>query len=129
MLARVTQRWVIAQRIADEVGQLGEGFHSGVPGSDEDEGELPLAVGLVRRGRGCFEPAQDVVSQGNRIGEVGEWLRSGDLVKYARVPSGRDEAAAALAQAVTLVERTRPVLAPAPPTPAPSAEPPPGAAS
>jgi hypothetical protein len=44
------------------------------------------------------------------VAEVGEWLRAGDLVKYARVPSGRDEAAAALAQAVTLVERTRPVV-------------------
>jgi hypothetical protein len=66
------------------------------------------------------------------VTEVGEWLRAGDLVKYARVPSGRDEAAAALAQAVTLVERTRPVVAPATPAAAPvepRAATPPGAAS
>ncbi len=58
------------------------------------------------------------------VREVGDWLRAGDLVKYARVPSGRDEAAAALAQAVTLVERTRPIVAPPPAAEAPEAPPP-----
>jgi hypothetical protein len=44
--------------------------------------------------------------------EVGGWLRAGDLVRYARVPCTRDEAASALAQAVTIVERTRPLVVP-----------------
>ena len=58
--------------------------------------------------------------------EVGLWVRAGDLIRYARVPTTRDEAAAALAQAVTLVERTRVVVAapaseaPRAPTPPPS---------
>jgi hypothetical protein len=53
--------------------------------------------------------------------EVGQWVQAGDLIRYARVPTTRDEAAAALAQAVTLVERTRVVVA----APAPAEPPPP----
>ncbi len=62
-----TQRWVapselgvVAERVADEVGELGEGLHTCVAGSDEDEGQVPL--GLIRVGRGRLELAQDVVS-------------------------------------------------------------------
>ncbi len=60
--------------------------------------------------------------------DMDAWLRAGDLVRYARVPTGRDEAAAALAQAVAVVERTRPVAPVAPVTgdvPTVPTEPPP----
>lgn len=55
--------------------------------------------------------------------DIVSWLDGCDLVKYARVPVSRDEAVRALEQAVTLVERTRPIAAPAPPV----APPPPAA--
>jgi hypothetical protein len=41
-------------------------------------------------------------------GELERWLGACDLVKYARVPADRAEAAAALAAAVALVESAKP---------------------
>jgi hypothetical protein len=61
--------------------------------------------------------------------EVGQWVKAGDLIRYARVPTTRDEAAAALAQAVTLVERTRVVVTAAPAEPPTAPATPPGASS
>lgn len=40
--------------------------------------------------------------------EVEGWLAGCDLVKYARVPAQRDEAAAALASAIAMVEKLKP---------------------
>lgn len=58
--------------------------------------------------------------------EIASWLDECDLVKYARVPVGRDDAVRALERAITIVERTRPSVLPAPaPAPAPGAPAPP----
>jgi hypothetical protein len=69
VLARLAERRVVAERVAYEVGQLGERLDARVPGADEDERELALAVRLVRRGRRGFEAAQDVVAEIDRVGE------------------------------------------------------------
>ena len=57
MLPCLAQRGVVAKRVSHEVGELGKRLHACVPGADEDEGELTLAVRLVRRRRGGFEAA------------------------------------------------------------------------
>jgi hypothetical protein len=61
------------------------------------------------------------------VDALGAWLRACDLVKFARVPAARDDAERALADAVSLVERTRPAPPPPEPVaaaPAPAAAPP-----
>src|SRR5438045_1354090 len=68
-LPRLAERRVVAERVADEVGELGERLHARVARADEDERELTLAVRLVRRRRGGLEAAQDVVPEGDRVGE------------------------------------------------------------
>jgi hypothetical protein len=79
---------------------------------------LELTSREVVEALGKRAPAEVVV-------EVGKWLDVCDLIKYARVPASREETEAALAQAVTLVERTRPVAVPvAPVGPAAGAAPP-----
>ncbi len=72
MLRSVTERRVVAQRVADEVVQLRERLHSGIAGSDEDERQLARDVCRVEHGRGGLEPAQDVVAKPDGVGEVME---------------------------------------------------------
>src|ERR671931_2542685 len=62
-LARLAERRVVAERIPDEVGELGERLDARVAGADEDEGELSLAMRLGRRGRGGLQTAHDVVAE------------------------------------------------------------------
>jgi hypothetical protein len=68
-LARLAERRVVAECIPDEVGEFGERLDARVAGADEDEGELVLAVRLVRRRRGGLQPAQDVVAEVDRVRE------------------------------------------------------------
>ena len=60
----------MTERVADEVGELGEPLDARVARADEHEREVPTAVGLADfRGRG-LEFAQDVVAQVDRVGQV-----------------------------------------------------------
>jgi hypothetical protein len=68
-LAGVAELRVVAERVAHEVGQLGERLDACVTGADEDERELPLAVDRGGRGGGCLEPAQHVIAQMDGVGE------------------------------------------------------------
>jgi hypothetical protein len=59
------------------------------------------------------------------VAEVSAWTAGCDLVKYAGVPASRDEALSALAQAIAIVEKARPVpqpIEPVPPQPPPPPE-------
>ena len=74
-LRRALEARVVAQRVADKVGELRERLDPRVAGADEDEGQLALAV-VVGGGRvGRVEPLQDVVAQVDRVGEVLEAQR------------------------------------------------------
>ncbi len=69
-LRRVAHGRVVAQGVANEVGQLGERFDTRVPRADEDERELALGLARVGRGRGGLEPAEDVVAQVDGVREA-----------------------------------------------------------
>ena len=69
-LRRVPQAGVVAERVADEVGELGQRLDSRVAGPDEDEGQLALPMGLVGCRVGGFEPLQHVVAQVDGVGQV-----------------------------------------------------------
>ena len=93
-LLGAAQAGVVAEGVANEVGELGERFDAGVPGSDEDEREMganPFRVGLG----GCrLELAEDVVAEVNRVREVLEAegvLREARYRKGARDGSERDD--------------------------------------
>ncbi len=68
--ARALELRVVAQRVADEVRELGERLDSRVARSDEDEREVRLGALAVVLGRGRFEPAQHVVAELDRVREV-----------------------------------------------------------
>src|SRR5205823_3630167 len=66
-LPLVREFGIEAERVADEVVELRERLDACVPGADEDEGQLARTVaGRGRCGRG-LEPAQDVVTQLDRV--------------------------------------------------------------
>ena len=56
----------MAERVADEVGQLGERLDARVTGADEDEAQLPQPLLLVLGGHGGLEAAEDVVAEVDR---------------------------------------------------------------
>ena len=68
--SRALELRVVAQRVADEVGELGERLDARVARSDEDEREVRLGALAVVLGRGRLEPAQHVVAEVDRVGEV-----------------------------------------------------------
>ncbi len=84
--SRTLELRVVAQRVADEIRKLGKRLDSRVAGSDEDEREVRLCTLAVVLGRGRFEPAQHVVAEVDRVGEVleaepvlgepGDWQRA-----------------------------------------------------
>ena len=53
---------VEAERVAGQVGKLGERLDTRVTGADEDERQLAAAVRVGRRGCGGFEPQQHVIA-------------------------------------------------------------------
>ena len=63
------QRWVVAERVLNQVGKLRQRFHSRVAGPDEDEGQLPAAVALGVGGCGDLQPRQHVVPQTDRVAQ------------------------------------------------------------
>jgi hypothetical protein len=69
-LRRVPEAWVVADRVAHEVGELRQRLDARVAGADEDEGQLTLPVRLVRGDVGRLQPLQDVVAEVDRVGEV-----------------------------------------------------------
>jgi hypothetical protein len=69
-LPRCPEARVVAQRVAHEVGELGERLDARVACADEDEGEVALGARRVERRVGRLELAQDVVAQVDRVGEV-----------------------------------------------------------
>ena len=58
----------MAQRLAHEVVRLGQRLDAGVAGAHEGEGQPPL--GVLEIGIGQLELVQDVVAQGDRVGQV-----------------------------------------------------------
>ena len=54
----------------DQVVELGERLDTGVPRADEDEAELTCRSGGVGRRVGDLQPAQDVISERDRVGEI-----------------------------------------------------------
>ena len=63
----------MAERVAHEVVRLGERLDAGIAGADEGEGQPPLrALGV---GVGQLELVEDVVAQGDRVGQVLELQR------------------------------------------------------
>jgi hypothetical protein len=68
-LLRVPQLGVVAQRVADEVGELGQRLDARVARSDEDEGQLPQPVRVVRSGVCRLQPLEHVVAQVDRVGK------------------------------------------------------------
>jgi hypothetical protein len=63
------ERRIEAQRIADEIRELGECLDPRIPGPDEHEAEMALRV-LGARGGRELELLQDVVSDPDRVGEA-----------------------------------------------------------
>ena len=72
-LRDVAQPRVVAERLAHEVVRLGQRLDAGVAGADEGEGQPPL--GVLEVGVGQLELVQDVVAQGDRVGQVLELQR------------------------------------------------------
>ena len=64
------QPWVVAERIADEVRELGERLDSCVARADEDEREVALGHLRIDDRVGSLELAQDVVSKADGVREV-----------------------------------------------------------
>ena len=63
------QLGVVAERVANQVGELSERLDARVARADEDEAELAATVLLVVCRRGCLQPPEDVVSEVDRVGE------------------------------------------------------------
>ena len=61
---------VVTQRVADEIRELGERLDARIARSDEDERQVCLGALAVVLGRGRLEPAQHVVAELDRVGEV-----------------------------------------------------------
>ena len=63
----------MAERLAHEVVRLGQRLDAGIAGTDEGEGQPPL--GVLEVGVGQLELVQDVVAQGDGVGQVLELQR------------------------------------------------------
>jgi hypothetical protein len=70
MLLGIAQTRVVAEGVADEVGELGEGLDAGVAGSDEDEREMGPHARWVALGRCGLQLTEDVVAEVDRVREA-----------------------------------------------------------
>src|SRR5213078_3693861 len=61
---------VVTERVASQVGELGERLHARVAGADENEGELSASVLLGWSGGCGFEPEQNMVAEGDRVCQI-----------------------------------------------------------
>ena len=60
----------MAQRVADEVGELGQRLDARIARADEHEGQLRLGSAAVRSGHRPPRAAEDVVAEVDRVREV-----------------------------------------------------------
>ena len=99
-LSCLAETRVVAQRVRDEIGELGERFDPRVAGTDEDEGQVRLASSGIELGIGTLELVQDVVSEIDRVreilepdrvlGEAGDRKRPGDRAERQHQVVPRD---------------------------------------
>jgi hypothetical protein len=71
-LGFAAQTRVVAQGVADEVGELGERLDARIACADEDEGEVSRSLLCTGRGVCCLELPEHVVAERDRVGQVAE---------------------------------------------------------
>src|SRR5262249_47055043 len=59
--------WVVAQGVADQIGEPAHRLHACITAADEDEGEMGLGSIRIFFGVGLLELPQHMVAQGDRI--------------------------------------------------------------
>jgi hypothetical protein len=69
VLRRALEHRVVAERVANEVGELGQCFDPRVACADEDEGQLAAAVRLGGGRGGDLEPREDVIPEMDRVAQ------------------------------------------------------------
>ena len=64
------QARIPAERVANEIRELGECFDARIPGADEDEREVTCRLSVVALGRSGLELAEDAIPEPDRVGEI-----------------------------------------------------------